>query len=251
MKPHAYLILLTTVLLSFPLCAQGEEATPPKSPPVEKIGETTYLLGGITFDSATREIRIPTKVIIRDGGPLEYVLVHEDGKVHETLLATAVNPFDLQIVLKLLRYKDGMGDVLAPMLPAEERATALTKREERGDAVEINVEWMDGDEKESTLVQEWIADNATRAAIDSTREDAHWVHTGSYFSDAGGFLAEVEGSIIGLYLDPGAIFNTPLEGSDDDERWGANGLATPPLETDVTIVIQPKKMSQLDREPAN
>ncbi|MEM1442247.1 MAG: hypothetical protein AAGF67_07895, partial [Verrucomicrobiota bacterium] len=63
-----------------------------------------------------------------------------------------------------------------------------------------------------------------------------WVYTGSKI-EGGLFMAESEGSIVAIYLDYLAIFNMTIDGSDTDERWGANPESIPDVGTPGTFVI--------------
>jgi len=65
-----------------------------------------------------------------------------------------------------------------------------------------------------------------------------WTYTGSVVED-GLFMAEIEGSIIAIYLDHLAVFNMTREGADIDERWGARRSAIPEIGTKGTITIKP------------
>mgnify|MGYP003550004817 CR=1 FL=1 len=103
------LILFLGVFLAAEVVAVDEP-----QPIVKKVGETTYRVGLIEFDAKTREISVPVVVNQREGGPIEYVLVSEVGKTHEAILTTKARPMDLQIALKLLKYKAGEADRLIP-----------------------------------------------------------------------------------------------------------------------------------------
>ncbi len=211
---------------------QGE-ALPQPELDIKKVGETRFRLGQIDFDAKTREIRLPVTVNFREGGPVEYLLVHETGKVHESIFATTVSPLHVEIVLKLLRYRAGIGDVFDAFLPEADRAEKAGKREERGDHAAFTFE---RDGVPPQLAHELIIDGETGEAMGP----AGWVHTGSQVQD-GAFLAEAEGSIIAIYLDPAAIFNMTRAGADIDERWGARHTVIPEIGTKGFLVIRPEK----------
>ena len=86
---------------SLPLPDQKVEEVKPN---VEQIDETKFRIGKITFDKKTREIRVPTRVNMVDG-LLEFLLVHQNGKVHESLLVTDASATNLNLAFTLLRYK--------------------------------------------------------------------------------------------------------------------------------------------------
>lgn len=219
--------------------AGGEQkAGAAAKPSVVKIGETTYRLGGILFDAKTREVRLPAVMNLREGGPTEYLLVHESGKVHEGILTTKVRPLELQIVLKLLRYRGGEGDLFDSFLPAEEQRRKIEAgaKSERGDALSLTVVWEKDGKTHEHPAADWVLDAETGKAM----TDGPWILTGSHV-DGGAFLAEVEGSLIAIYLDQVALLNMGRKGAESDERWGANAAATPEVGQPVTLVLKPAK----------
>lgn len=88
--------------------------------------------------------------------------------------------------------------------------------------------------------------NQDRAAqrYDETRHPASsadldtWVFNGSYI-DERGFIAQHEGSIIGAWLDRGAIINSPAKGNWRDDLWISLPDNVPEEGTPVTIIITP------------
>ena len=213
--------------------ASGEAVPPPAgAPKVEKIGDHTYRLGQIIIDAAEKTVSLPVEVNMREG-VLEYVLVGMKGKVHESLLVTKANPMELAVALKLCRFQDGLGDLLDPMLPPEERQGPAGKAK-RGSEVSLSVDWqaVDGS-KGSSPVHAWITDIKNN----KPSPEGLWHYTGSRIIE-GHFLAESEGSFIALYLDPNALFNSALSGNDDDERWGTLTEQIPPLGTKATLTIR-------------
>ncbi len=197
---------------------------------VKKVGETRYRLGEIEFDAKTREIRFPVVVNMREGGPVEYLLVHENGKVHESILTTAVSPLHLQIVMKLLRYQGGHGDVFNRLLTPELIEKEGGKEGDRGEEVTFTFEAEGG---KSLPVYEMIIDGEKADAM----APGGWIYTGSAVQE-GTFMAEAEGSIIAIYLDHLALFNMTRDGADIDERWGARHTVIPEIGTKGVLTIR-------------
>lgn len=240
---NQFLFSLATGFLLLPAGARCQDATtaPEKeTPKVTKVGEHLFRLGEITFDAKSREIRLPAVVNMREGGPIEYLLVHETGKTHESVLITRARPFQLQVVLKLLRYQSGEGDLFDGFLPEEEQRqrakSEANSAAKRGDAVEIQLEWKRPDAREPnhSPASTWILDAETRKGM----TDEPWILTGSMMSE-NHFMAEVEGSIVGIYLDPYAMFNMTRPGAMRDERWGANPGAISEIGQPVTVILRP------------
>lgn len=215
------------LLLLSCLCLAAPSRLPAAEPKVESLGNGRFRLGGIEFDSGTRAIRFPCKVNTKHD-VLEYVLVHEQGKVHESLLTTAVSPLQLQIVLKLLSYVQGRGELFDAYLPPGD---APPPPEPLGQTVELWVEW---DQKPPMPVNQAIRDRTTGVAL----ERGPWVLTGSEVIK-GKFQAELEGSVIALYRDPLAMFNSPHSRMVDDENWFPIDAALPEAGKPVTLTIRP------------
>lgn len=212
--------------------AAQEAASPAPAPKVEKIGENTYRLGQVVIDAAAKSVSLPVEVNMREG-ILEYVLVGMKGKVHESLLVTPASPMELSVALKLCRFREGVGDLLDPMLPPTERLGPQAKSQ-RGSQVSFTLEWLSPDGKKGTLpIHEWVTDIKDK----KPSPEGVWYYTGSRVVD-GHFIAESEGSFIALYLDPNALFNSALPGSDDDERWGTRTEQIPPIGTKGLLTIR-------------
>jgi hypothetical protein len=212
--------------------AAAKEPLDPKKA-IQRIEGDRYKCGSIEFDQKTREIRIPCKLNMREG-PLEYVLVHESGKVHESLLSTAARPLELNIVLLLLSWKksEAFFDFSEP-----DRGGVPVKKAKNPPAsqVEVHVAWKDKEGKDQTCrVEQWMHQIEKRAKV----TEVPWIYTGSIIMPDGRWLAEDTGSIMALYVDPGSMFNNPREGNDLDDVWIADP-GVPEKETPVTVIFKP------------
>jgi hypothetical protein len=202
---------------------------------IQKQSETLYQLGDIQIDAASREVRLPCKVLHRQI-PIEYLLVHETGKDHETILTTAVSPLDLQVALLLANYTPGSEGLFAK-LPKGELPLFVEQAPQTpgGHRVRLTAEWkQDGETKTAPLAQ-WIQNSDVR--VPPADLDA-WMFTGSKI-DNRGFIAEAEGSLIAVYADAHAVFNSPAAGNHRDDIWISLPANVPPEGTPVTLVITP------------
>jgi hypothetical protein len=205
---------------------------------LKKVGAGEYELDGIRIQAATRELRLPARVELRQA-PIEYLLVHETGKTHETVLTTAVSPTAIQVAL-LLAHHQAASEGLLAKVPAEERSPSW--REEPpatpgGNRVEILVEWQEQGKQRRARLADWVQNADTRKPPPDL---THWIFNGSLI-DERGFVAEHEGSIVAVWLDRAAILNSPAEGNWDDQRWISLPKNIPAEGTEVTVVIQPAK----------
>jgi len=244
-----------SLALALLLClgSQGQEptaATPAEKPTPEaavaakmaatqkrlnKVSATEYTLGEIQINASSREVRVPC-VVLHQQLPIEYTLVHETGKDHETILTTAVSPLDLQVAMLLANYTPGTTGLFA-LLPKEEplpfAETAPTTPD--GHRVSLTVEWKNSDGKTQTApLAQWYQNSDTRQPPDID----FWIFNGSKI-DERGFIAESEGSFISVYADANALFNSPAAGNHRDDLWISLPKNIPPETTAVTLIIAP------------
>jgi hypothetical protein len=218
---------------------------PAEKPTVEKIDDKRYRVGKIEFDSSTREIRIPAKVNMAKG-LLEFLIVHENGKIHEALFTTDTSPSDINLAITLLRYKPSpelyalpseTGGLSGnfPVVPEDIRAAAR---------VSIDVEWAKDGKPERIGVNEWIQHATTSAAMPSS----HWVYGGSQIEE-GRFVAESTGDIAAIFLSNAAMINYPGKDNGNDTVWLAFENRVPPEGTNLTLIIAPYPKPQSTEQP--
>lgn len=217
----------------------------PLKPAVEKIDATHYRIGEVTFDQATREVRIPAEVNMSEG-LLEFLLVHKDGKVHESLFKTSINATHLNVAFTLLRYKPsrelyvvydekGQNIGAANQVPEDVKAAAR---------VNIKVEWNDNGQIKSCPVNEWISDSATEKPMPS----GPWVYGGSEI-EGGRYAPESSGDIIAIFLTNSAMILYPGADNKNDEVWLPFPKRVPPIDTKVTLIFSPNTPSQPAPKP--
>jgi len=217
------IVLLTACLATG--AARPEPGSQTVEPLVEQVGEHRYRIGEIELDASAREIRFPAEINQREG-VLEYILVHEQGKVHESLLRTGISPAALQVALRLLRFRPGSGTLFDHFWPPGERP----EREPLGETLELRVSWPG---RPPFPVREAILDRGTGEAMDP----ALWIYSGSEMVE-GRFQAEVEGSIVAIYRDRLAMVNSSHPQAVSDENWFPLTDAIPPVGTPVGVTIR-------------
>lgn len=222
------------------LSGQEKPASPAPDPAaakakIFKISEDEFDIGGIQFNSKTREIRIRTVVNLKEA-PIEYMLVHETGKTHEAVLKTKANPYDLQVALLLCNYQpatEGLAHPeapkdLVPLKPAAPKTPGANR-------IAATLEWKAGGELKKAPLSGWFQDINTRKPPPDI--DA-WIFNGSDVT-ADGFMAQAEGSFISVYLDKNAILNSPAKGNWDDQLWICRPDVIPAEGTEVTLILSP------------
>jgi len=231
--------------------AREPETERPAPPEVIPTGDGTYELGEIRIDARTREVRIPGTLNLEEG-LLEYAIVHENGKIHESLLRTTVRPFDLQIALLLLKYKAYHGDLFANFQregneadespTPESKDTAEPPPEADQYQLQILVEWKDEEGAEHFApLADWLYDEDRRKTMDPL---SIWQFVGLVSIPGNPYKPEHETGIAAVYLDGYSPFNYAGEESRDDETWIPRPKLLPPLGTPVTIVFRPLSAAQ-------
>ncbi|MES2708850.1 MAG: YdjY domain-containing protein [Verrucomicrobiota bacterium] len=220
-------------------------AAPDPAKAIKRLDGSRYELNGIVFDKKTRAITLPAKLNMTDG-LLEYALVHESGKVHESLLSTAVSPFDLNIVLLLLNYEAGTGffdvsDKAAGAVPVKDPQIAPASQ------VNVTLDWKAADGASKSARLETLLLNLDKKA---TVTDGPFTYTGSMVMDDGAFMAMDTGSILALYVDAAALINNPREGNGNDDIWIPDKTKIPEKDTAVTVTLLPSAAKPAEKPAA-
>jgi hypothetical protein len=204
-------------------------------PSVEKLDGTRFRIGQITFDSKTREIRFPASVNMTKD-LLEFLIVHKNGKIHESLLKTEISATDLNVAFKLLRYQASAELHAEPTSPEDPtgKFPAVPDEVKQAARVLIEVEWKDGENLRKVPLNEWVQ----HASTGSTMPAGPWVYGGSEVSE-GKFAAETTGDIAAIYLSRSALINYPGKDNQDDTVWFVYPKRVPPLDSPVTVIITP------------
>ena len=192
-------------------------------PKIVRTPDGLYRFGDVTIDRTSRELSFPG-ISNQVYGLVEYGLVHESGKIHESLFRTKVNPKLIHTSLLLLKLKAAEG--FFENLWAEKPK----KIDYSANLVGITVHW----ELNGTKYSEDLEKLALNHKDDKPIEKNSFVFTGSRIIE-GTFLAETGGSILAVYGDEDSIINSSDHDSNNDDVWYGNKEKMPPLECPVTI----------------
>lgn len=214
-------------------------------PSVKQLDETTFQLGKITFDKKTREIRFPAAVNMTDG-LLEYLIVHENGKVHESLLVTKISPLNLNLVFTLLKYPPSreLYSVETPEGGKKVTPSQILEEIRSGARVVIDVEWKADGKLRRVPVNDWIQHGVTERAMAA----GPWVY-GASESYEGKYIPEVSGDIAAIFLSNAAILNYPGEDNGNDDVWTTFPKRVPAEGTEVTVIMSPFNQSKPTPKP--
>ncbi|MGJ8644478.1 MAG: YdjY domain-containing protein [Luteolibacter sp.] len=230
MKPLAFLLALTLITVG-----EKEEPLAPEKPKVEQIDANHYRIGDVIIDKRTREIRFPAVINLREG-LLEFLVVHTNGKLHESLFASDVSPTDLNVAFKLLRYEASKELYRIPKEPGVLTGDFYQEPEKirAASRISITVEYEKDGKTKSVPVNEWIRHETTASAMPPTP----WIYGGGDFYQ-NQFVPEQTGDIVAIFITNGALINYPGEDNFNDDVWTTLTERVPEDGTKVTLVIAP------------
>ncbi|GAA5484111.1 YdjY domain-containing protein [Haloferula sargassicola] len=209
-----------------------DQTVAPAEPAIEKLPDGRMKLGRIEFDPETRSIRFPAWVNQKEG-LLEFLIVHKNGKVHESLLATEISAVNLNIALKLLHYKASreLYQKVKDDGSLSSEFESATDEEKTGSRLKILLQAGTG---EPVPANEWISHLPT----EKTMPADPWIYGGSFINQ-GRFMAESSGDLFAIFLSNSSLVNFSGKDNLDDEVWLPHPTRVPELETPVTVIIQP------------
>ena len=192
-------------------------------PPVEKIGEFKFKFGGIIIDQKERSLEFNATSNQRNG-LIEYALVHESGKTHESLFRTKVRPQNLHTCFLLLKHprETRFFENLWSDEPKQLNfAKSLIKTEVCRD---LN----------GTEITKSFEKLSLNTKNNKTLEKDAFIFTGSKKIE-GTYMAEMSGSMVAVYADEEAVINSSDHDSNNDDVWIANEEEMPELEMPVVV----------------
>lgn len=179
-------------------------------------------MGLVRVHKSARALTFPATVNMAEG-IVEYVVVTESGKTHESVFATRAEPKDIHLAALLLGVRDATKSTATNQPPAL-----------RGDAVRIEVSWETaGKKKRLVALEDCVRQAESRRALSS----GPWIYNGSELR-AGRFAAQAEGSVISIIDDVEALVNNPRTGRENDDVWRVNEPVVPPKGTAVSVTLR-------------
>ena len=186
---------------------------------------------GVQIDKEKKSVTFPA-VINMVNGMLEYLIVADTGKTHESLLSTKIHPQDIQVAMLLLGIEPARTSNSEP--PAQINKEYLaTAPPLKGAKINVYVEWQDTNGGHRVRAENLIWNVKENAQM----TEGLWIYNGSEMY-GGTFLAQADGSVAALVTDSAALINNPRPGNDDDQIWKVNGKAVPKEGTTVEVTIE-------------
>jgi hypothetical protein len=194
-----------------PPTPRGPLSTPPtKAEPVEALGGGLFRVGTIRVNTAKRELSVAGT--INDTPALEFIANTKGGwKAYESAIELDTNAITFNVALLLI----GMDP--ANSVPPKAHFDPATPK---GDPVEIWVEWTANGKPRRVPAEELVFNLETKRTL----PPGPWVYTGSVINDrTGGFLADIEGSLISFVHTPAPIIEHPAP---VQRNYGSNRFNT-------------------------
>lgn len=218
-----YLLKIITLFFFNSYGLFGTEENASKLPEIKKVKEGVYQFGSVVINRKMNSLSIPA-VSNQVNGLVEYGIVHENGKIHESLFRTKVRPQIFHTSLLLLKAKP-VSTFFDNLWSDDPKLIDYSKN-----CFEISVFWEINGTKFENKIEKLSVNQIRKGNV----EKKSFIFTGSRMVE-GTFLAESSGSILAIYADDTAILNNSDYDSTNDDVWIANEREMPPLELPVTI----------------
>lgn len=185
--------------LLFSPAAQAQNAPAPP-PAVERLGDKLFRIGQIRVDVAKRELTV-SGMVNPDVRALEFIANPKDGhKAYESALSLDTNAVTFNAALLMI----GLDPKNARNAPTRHFDPATPE----GDVVEI---WFECQNAACAKTP------AERLMYDQQKNEVlsggAWVYTGSGFFPDGGYMADVQGVLIGFVHEPASIIEYTGKGA--------------------------------------
>jgi hypothetical protein len=203
---------------------------------IRQSGPGLFEIGKLRLDQAKRTITFPAVVNLRQG-PIEYVLVTDYGKIHESLLRTEVNPYSIQVALLLLGAIPPATN--SPLPSTSSARSGHAPQVTSGSPIGIEISWTEKKRVRRRAVGNFVWDRSAKSRLGKGK----WYFCGSALRPDG-FAAQLDGSIITVIDDMDAIIGSRAKNREDDDNWLAYGSSLPPAESTVEVVLS---VSRQDR----
>ncbi|GAA5497583.1 hypothetical protein Rhal01_03779 [Rubritalea halochordaticola] len=207
---------------------QKDGETTSQKPVVKSLGGGRYQIGKVILDKKNRSIHIPAQVNMTEG-VVEYILVADSGKVHESVLSTAAKPADIHVACLLLGVKE---------LPVAKWPKSYLQVG-KANQVTVEVVWKTNGPVKRLPATECVLRTDSQS-VDAGGEgglaSGHWLYSGSNVR-GGVFAAESEGSVISIIADDAALVNGLRPRNQEDTLYAANAKALPNKNFKVEVVF--------------
>jgi len=206
--PHS-----ASISKNLPKTRAEAEAMLKKSLDVKQTGPDTFTLGIITFNTKQQTLTIPS-IVNQQDGLIEYALVTESGKRHESLFYTKARAEQVHLACLLLGVTPSATSRFA-----------------------VEVTWKKHGPEARYSLAELVLIRNMPTETGHALTGADWTYNGSYVGGEG-FAAQMEGSIIALISDNAALANNPRTDRGNDKIHFPNTPLLPAKGMPVEIILK-------------
>ena len=198
LKLNGLAVFVSVVFFWTTLAAQVDRTQSPAqttAPRVERIGPNLMRLGQVRVDTQAREVSVSGH--INDVTLLEWLANTVGGfKEYESAISADTDAVTFNTALLLI----GLDRSHAPA-PTDRFDQFMPS----GDPVELWVEWNERSQRKRVRAEQLILDKRTQ----TTFPEGVWVYTGSNFLPSAGYMAALDGVLIGFVHSPAPIIENP------------------------------------------
>ena len=190
------------------------------------ISNEIIAIGKVHINRRTKEVSFPATVQLTDGA-IEVLITTKKGRTYETLLASDIEPYNLQLAL---------------LLSGAENGTRFQSKEPpkgkdaipQGDIINIFVKTEKG---KVQPVTNWLINAKTQKPFKKNQ----WVFVGSSFNSQKKCLAAKDGNIVTTWSFGNTILDNPSQTGDTDDYFNVNNKTVPKSNTPVTVIMRKQK----------
>jgi hypothetical protein len=218
-------VAATALLASFGTLAGAQSGTTGGAKKV-KLGDNVFL----EVDGEKRRVLVNGYVCLRKG-QLEQLVTRKRTKEHEAILAADVDARNIHLALVAAKATPGSPVKFRPKFEAP-----------TGTPIKITLEYQERGKTVRVPAQQWVRSIKTKKDLETD-----WVFAGSvlipdpFDAKKPPYYGANDGDVICLSNFDTALLDVPFNSSkeNDDLAFEANTERIPPLETPVTIILEP------------
>lgn len=202
---------------------EAAEPSPAADTGLREVRPGVLAIGEVTVDSMRREVWFPIEVNQRSN-LVEYCVVSDYGKTHESVFRTGIKAHQLHAAMLLL-------GVHPPGTNAFSEDPAVLPP---GPRILLDVRWRERGRLRTRPLEDMVTFLTNHSR---TLPRGPWVYNGSHMHQ-GEFVAEAEGSIVSIQVDPAALINNPRPTRFFDDIHTVNIRKLPPAAARVELLIR-------------
>jgi len=215
------------------ICGEGDTIRRTDLAPLKSLSEKPDDPAAVWYDIEKKRVYFKG-VFCLERGALEFIIVGDSGKNHETVVQVTSAPLDISYALLICGFPYSASYRIV------QGGDGIMRRMFYGQAVDIFFEYEENGVLKRKPARNFILNAKTNDLI----ADVPYIFTGSrYVTDpqtgSKHFLANIERNIAAVFFDSASILNTPLNTGYDDTYYIIKEDVIPKKQTPVLVILQP------------